>query len=242
MCQNIMRKIKVTFLFTLLVLISACGTQPTATLVPTPLPTLTLAPTTLPTLANFATATETKISITATATIPAFTLTALPSATFVAKVAATAKTATSVSPTLPPPSAASSPTATALSPTLAPTLAPTRVVPTQLAQNVARGAQLFVQMKCASCHIKPARGRQIAPDLSHIATDAAQIIRSPDYHGTATDVPSFLFESITNPNAFVQPPYGNLTVDGKSLMPTDFAQQMTLNQIQDLVAYLLTKR
>lgn len=122
-----------------------------------------------------------------------------------------------------------------------PTNKPTQKPPPQNPQ-VARGAQLFVTMKCTSCHIKPARGQRIAPDLTHIATDAEQIIRSADYHGSATDVPSFLYESITNPNAYVQPPFGNLTIDGSSLMPKDFAQKMSAEQIQDLIAYLLTLR
>lgn len=90
--------------------------------------------------------------------------------------------------------------------------------------------------------MKPARGQRIAPDLDHIATEAEQIIRSPDYHGSAADVPSFLYESIVDPDAYVQPPFGNLTVDGLSLMPKDFGQKLNAQQLQDLVAYLLTRR
>lgn len=82
----------------------------------------------------------------------------------------------------------------------------------------------------------------IAPDLSHITTEAQEIIRRPDYHGQALTVPQYLYESITNPNAFVLPPFNALTIDGTSLMPKDFASRMTPAQIQDLIAYLLTLR
>lgn len=80
----------------------------------------------------------------------------------------------------------------------------------------------------------------IAPDLSHIATDALEIIHRPDYHGQATTAQEYIFESVMTPNAFVLPPFNALTIDGTSIMPKDFSQRMTPAQIQDLIAYLMT--
>lgn len=86
----------------------------------------------------------------------------------------------------------------------------------------------------------PPSAKRIAPDLSSAASDARQFIHTPDYHGAATDVASYIRESIVNPDAFVLPKFRYLTMDGTSVMPKNFATLLTPAQIDDLIVYILT--
>ncbi len=111
-----------------------------------------------------------------------------------------------------------------------------------LAGDPVRGKQLFPTLPCASCHdvTKPWPGGDICPNLGNIATQAAVIVKSPDYHGKATDAPGYIRESIMNPNAYIVPGSQYRTPLGESVMPKNFGQVLTPQQIDDLVAYLMT--
>jgi mono/diheme cytochrome c family protein len=122
------------------------------------------------------------------------------------------------------------------------TVTPTLALPTKFEGDAGRGEKLFKTLTCGSCHVRANQGRMIAPELTHIATEAQEIILRPDYHGQATTPGAYIFESFVNPNAFVLPPYDMLTPDRTSLMPKDFEEQLTTAQIQDLVEYLMTLR
>ncbi len=208
---------------------AACGSPQEPSITPSVVVETQTPVSTQTSVATITAAVTTTATATATNIIPNESPTVLATATPAKQIAVLLPTGTTA-PTLSP-----SPTASAIP-------SATRVLPTQNPQAVARGAKLFVDMKCAGCHIKPPRGQRIAPDLSHIATDAELIIRSPEYHGKATDAASFIYESITDPNAFVQPPFDQVTVDGLSLMPKDFAQRLAPADLQALIAYLLTMR
>lgn len=122
---------------------------------------------------------------------------------------------------------------------------PTAPAPTAvLAGDPARGAKLFPTLPCSSCHdvTHPYPGGEVAPNLGNLATEAARIVTSPDYHGKATDAAGYIRESIVDPNAYIVPGGVYHTADGKSVMENDFAQKLTPRQIDDLVAYLLTLR
>ncbi len=134
------------------------------------------------------------------------------------------------------------PTVPAATPTIAfatPTTAAT--VPT-LSGDPVRGAKLFPTLPCSSCHdvTHPYPGGEVAPNLGNIATQAARIVKSPDYTGKATDAAGYIRESIVDPNAYIVPGAVYHTADGKSVMEQDFAQKLTPQQIDDLVAYLMT--
>ncbi len=134
------------------------------------------------------------------------------------------------------------PTVPAATPTIAfatPTAAAT--VPA-LSGDPARGAKLFPQLPCGSCHdvTHPYPGGEVAPNLGNIATEAARIVKSPDYHGKATDAASYIRESIVDPNAYIVPGDVYSNSEGRSVMENDFAQKLTPQQIDDLIAYLLT--
>jgi len=104
------------------------------------------------------------------------------------------------------------------------------------------GAKLFAQLPCSSCHdvTHPYPPGEVAPNLGNIATEAARIVKSPDYHGKATDAAGYIRESIVDPNAYIVPGDVYSNSEGKSVMESDFAQKLTPQQIDDLVAYLMT--
>jgi nitric oxide reductase subunit C len=79
----------------------------------------------------------------------------------------------------------------------------------------------------------------VGPSLSDIGEMARRRIAEPSYHGTAKDAASYIRESIMNPNAFVVegPTYSS---GGHSLMPTGFDVTLKPQQIDALVAYLMT--
>ncbi len=106
---------------------------------------------------------------------------------------------------------------------------PTSTTATPPAGNAAAGKALFTSASigCSSCHtFKPAGATgKIGPDLDHLAADAKKANR-----GT---VAQYAHESIQNPKAYVVPGF-------QPLMP-DFGATLKPQQIDDLVAFLLSK-
>ncbi len=113
------------------------------------------------------------------------------------------------------------------------------------AGDPARGKIVFTTAAapaCATCHvIEGVSEGRIGPDLSHLGTDAAQRIAAPGYKGAATDAPGYIRESIADPNAYIAPacPAGACYRD---IMPKDLAKRLTAQQLDDLIAYLLTQK
>lgn len=98
----------------------------------------------------------------------------------------------------------------------------------QLSGAAARGKALFTGVgSCFTCHDTSSGVKIVGPSLKGVANRAAS--REP---GKSAD--DYLHESIQAPNAFV--------VEGfpPGIMPQNFAQQLTKDQINDLVAYLET--
>ncbi len=146
----------------------------------------------------------------------------------------------------PAPSAVSPTAAPAQTSTIAqsgPTAPPASAVPSS-SGDAARGAQDFARLPCASCHdvTQPFPGGAICPNLGNIATEAARIVKSPEYKGKATDAAGYIRESIVDPNAYIVPGNQYHQPDGQSVMPKNFAQTLTPQQIDDLVAFLMTKQ
>lgn len=224
--------------------LTACGSTP-APASGTPssqnLPTRTA--TEIPTVASTTTPTlqPTRIDAQASST-PHFTATVLATPPTTHTIAAETTPSPTVTQSLPTATIPRN-TATPNLPTVTATAGTAALVfPSEFSRNKTRGAALFQTMQCTGCHIMPTAGRRVAPDLSHIATDALEIIHRPDYHGQATSAPQYIFESIMRPNAYVLPPFNTLTIDGTSIMPKDFEQRMTPEQIQDVIAYLMTMK
>ena len=148
-----------------------------------------------------------------------------------------APTATRLAPTDMPAQNTTAPTATTL-PTK--TLTPIPASPTALHGDANAGAIVFQKKGCKGCHMPPPNARRIAPDLSHINADAEQYIHSTEYHGRAADTASYIRESILNPNAFVVPPYRYLMPDGSSIMPQNFGTLLSVQELDNVIAYVLT--
>jgi nitric oxide reductase subunit C len=110
--------------------------------------------------------------------------------------------------------------------------------------NAKAGERLFATLPCVSCHdiTRPWPGGDICPNLGNIATEAARIVRSRQYHGKARKAADYIRESIVDPDAYIVPGEKFRAADGHSLMPRDFGQTLTAAQIDDLVAFLLTRR
>jgi nitric oxide reductase subunit C len=110
--------------------------------------------------------------------------------------------------------------------------------------DATRGAKLFATLPCASCHdvTKPWPGGQICPNLGNIATEAARIVRLREYRGRAKDAAGYIRESIVDPNAYIVAGAAYRTPDGTSVMPKDFARTLPAADLDDIVAFLLTRR
>jgi nitric oxide reductase subunit C len=92
---------------------------------------------------------------------------------------------------------------------------------------------------CAACHSIAPNVNIVGPSLAGIAATAATRIRGADYHGQAKDAAGYIRESILNPNAHVLPG-PTYSAGGRSLMPGDYEQTLKPEQVDQIVAYLLT--
>ena len=99
---------------------------------------------------------------------------------------------------------------------------------------ISRGKQVYAKSGCNACHAINGEGGQVAPDQTHLATNAEQRIKDPNYHGKAKDAAGYIRESIVEPSAYVVPGFPD------DLMPKFFGQQLSAQELDDLLAYLLT--
>lgn len=108
---------------------------------------------------------------------------------------------------------------------------------------VALGQVLFrtTPPGCAGCHSTVAGVTMVGPSLAGIGERAATTVTSPEYKGTARDARGYIQESILNPNAHVVagPTFSS---QGRSVMPDYFAKMLKPEQVDHLVAYLMTLR
>jgi cytochrome c551/c552 len=91
--------------------------------------------------------------------------------------------------------------------------------------NPAAGKQLFASNGCGSCHTYRPAGTtaQVGPDLDKLAQYARQ---------AKAALAQFVKTSIVDPGAYVQPGYPD------HVMPTNFGQKLSDQQLADLVAFL----
>jgi nitric oxide reductase subunit C len=106
---------------------------------------------------------------------------------------------------------------------------------------VARGQALFrsVAPTCAACHSIAPGVNMAGPSLAGIGTRAAERLKQADYKGGAKDAAGYIHESIVNPSAYVVPG-AMYSSNGQSFMPPSFGKDLTPQQVDDLVAYLMS--
>ncbi len=154
-----------------------------------------------------------------TAIAPTATNTPIPEAT-----ATPFPTATPL-PATPTPAPTEPPTATAVPPTAEPAAV--------TVGNADNGKVLFetfyaeVSFACATCHRVDSEERLIGPGLLNVANRV-------EGYGTGETASEYVHHSIVAPNDFVVPDYP------AALMPQTYAQVFTEEEINDLVAYVLS--
>jgi nitric oxide reductase subunit C len=108
---------------------------------------------------------------------------------------------------------------------------------------VAQGEELFHASPpgCFTCHSTAPGVALAGPSMANLAARAEQVVGSPDYTGTATTAADYVRESIVAPSAHLVQ-NGFWSVDGRSIMPDNYDETLSAQQIDHLVAWLLTLR
>ena len=110
------------------------------------------------------------------------------------------------------------------------------------------GQQLVQTVGCTACHISQGGAATLGPNWQPasennnqgIGTRAPERIKAADYKGKATTGDQYIFESIVSPDAYIVPGNAAYLSNGQSIMPHTFAQQLSLQNVADIIAYLDT--
>ena len=110
-------------------------------------------------------------------------------------------------------------------------------------EPVVLGTQLFKQAPatCSACHSTSPGMNLAGPSLAGIGSRADSIVRRPDYTGSAKDAAGYIRESIVAPSEHLVEG-AIFSAGGRSFMPDNYDSTLTDEQIDQLVAYLLTLR
>lgn len=108
---------------------------------------------------------------------------------------------------------------------------------------IAKGQALFRASPpgCSACHSVVAGVNLAGPSLAALAAQAETIIASPAYTGHAKTAEEYVRESIIDPSAHIIPG-AMYSSGGMSFMPNNFGTSLTPEQVDQLVAYLMTLR
>jgi len=104
---------------------------------------------------------------------------------------------------------------------------------------IARGQAYFntVTPPCSACHSIAPNVNLAGPSLAGLAARAAKVLGSGDYKGQATDVASYIKESIERPNAHIVAG-AMYSANGQSFMPNTYAKALTPEQIDSIAAFV----
>jgi nitric oxide reductase subunit C len=116
--------------------------------------------------------------------------------------------------------------------------------PTTGSENPAAiGERLFrtVAPACNACHSIAPGVNMAGPSLAGVASRAEQRIASSEYKGKAKDAAGYIHEAIVDPSAYLVP--GEMySAGGTSFMPNTYGKDLTPEQIDQIVDYLITLR
>ena len=101
--------------------------------------------------------------------------------------------------------------------------------------NAANGEKLFASQGCAACHSLKEGEKIIGPSLFHAGQTALNRVKDAMYKGKAKTAEEYIRESIVEPNEYV--------VSGfpAGVMVQDFGKKVSAQEIDDLVAFLMTR-
>jgi nitric oxide reductase subunit C len=104
---------------------------------------------------------------------------------------------------------------------------------------VALGERVFrtAAPACTACHSLTPGADMAGPSLAGLATRAQQTLASSAYKGAATDVESFIRESITDPSAHLVEG-AMYSAGGVSFMPNTYKDDLSAEEVAHLAAYL----
>ena len=129
-------------------------------------------------------------------------------------------------------------TGTQSAPTAAPAVTPAPSASQPVASgkgNAANGEKLFASNGCAACHSFKEGEKIVGPSLYHISQAAGNILKGGDYTGKAKTAEDYIRESIVEPNTYIVPGFS------AGIMLQDFGKKLNAQNIDDLVAFLMTK-
>lgn len=205
---------------------------PAPTVAPTQVITPTMAP---PTVTMVVTATST---LSATTIIMPETPTSAPTMPVTATVALTptalptrAATSTPTSEPTMPPTATQAPTATstAAASSAAPAVGdlPATIANLLLSADPAAGQQLTVNKGCTACHALEKGARLVGPSWYSVGATAGERV-------AGQSAEAYLYNSILHPGDYVVPDFL------PNLMPANYADLLTEQELAELIAYLAT--
>jgi len=117
----------------------------------------------------------------------------------------------------------------------APTPAALRPAASTGTGNAANGEKLFTAQGCSACHSLKEGEKIIGPSLYHSGQTSLSRLKDATYTGKAQSAEDYIRESILQPNVYVAPGFP------AGVMVQDFVQKLAPQDIDDLVAFLMTQ-
>lgn len=95
---------------------------------------------------------------------------------------------------------------------------------------------------CFSCHSTSPGVVLAGPSLANVGARAAEVMQDPQYEGSATTTDGFIRESILQPSVHLHAGSPTYSARGQSVMPGNYGETLSGEQVDHLVAYLSTLR
>lgn len=94
---------------------------------------------------------------------------------------------------------------------------------------------------CTACHSLQPDVQMAGPSLAGMASRAAEVVAGAGYSGAASDAEGYIRESIIAPSAHLVPG-AMFSANGVSFMPATYAESLSDEQVDQLVAFLASLR
>ncbi len=105
---------------------------------------------------------------------------------------------------------------------------------------VAVGEQVFraTPPGCFTCHSTAPGVTLAGPSVAGLGQRAADALERPDYAGDADTAEDYIRESILEPSVHIAEGAPTFSANGQSVMPNNYDETLTPEEIESLVAYL----